>query len=181
MRRENYRLVLFLSAEGSNLHQIRFASGNIEKAVLTGIFAEHRLGLAGGIEEHVVLIEADGFIAGGAMLSNWDKTVFHLDVFGVHRAAHGIGLGSLLMEELLREPWKYCRRVYGEVGQDIPQGYPFVVTTVSRGYAREFYKKHGFEECGFDALPDYYHCQCSGCPEKESCISTPMIFCSNLK
>ena len=165
-----------------NSLRIRFAAGEEDK-VLTSIFKEYRLALAGQTEEHVVLTGADGLILGGAMLSQWDSadfdlenTVFHIEVFGIAGHVSAMGFGSLLLEGLLSRPWEYCRRVYGAPNQESAPVDSFVVTTVSRGYAREFYKSCGFQECQISALPEYYHDQCADCAARQSCDPAPMIY-----
>ena len=158
------------------MSEIRFADGAAERAVLYKILNLDQLSLAGDIDEHVVITGDDGSILGGAMLSRWEDDAFHMEVFGIRSETRGKGHGRMLLEKLVAEPWNYCRRVYGMPNQEKPQDGSFVLTTVSRGEARGFYKVCGFEECDVSALPEYYHHQCPDCPEKAECNPAYMIY-----
>lgn len=50
------------------------------------------------------------------------------------------------------------------------------MTTVPMNDTGLFYKKHGFEVCGFSQLSSQYVEQCDACSDRENCQPVPMIF-----
>lgn len=148
-------------------------AGTKDEESLAEILAGHQMGLVGEPEEHVVLRGADGSILGGAMLSCWDGMCYHLEVFGIRAGENGQGLGSTLITPMMENPRKFCRRFYGEEG--VEEDEVVHMTTVSRGSARPFYERHGFEPCTFEQLPELYLNQCSTCPDREACEPVPML------
>lgn len=135
---------------------------------LQDLFAGYGMGLAGDIDEHV-LVKADEKILAGAMLSQIDTDFFHLLVFAVKEEGRNKGIGSQLLQELLRNPEKYCRFL-----DDSSNG-SYKVSTVAKGDAKSFYKKNGFIACDFSELAEPYDEQCMECPDKAECNPVAMI------
>jgi len=171
---------------------VRFAHGH-EGRQIEALLLEQGLYLAGDTTDHVVLSYPDGHIVGAAMLSRWGDSEFHLEVIGTRISKTGKGLGSVLMEELVRDPWQYCRMSHApdctpDCAPDclpdcmpdcaptaIPEKTGSVITTVARGRAQSFYQRHGFEACTFDDLPPLYLNQCTECPDRDFCDPVAMI------
>ena len=135
------------------------------------LLEDNGLGLAGDIEDHVV-VRSEGVIYAAAKLHPTEKDSFHLEVIGVRDDQHGDGLGSLLLSELTSAPWTYCHPMA------IPVSGKYQVTCVAKGDAVHFYKKMGFVAYSFSGLASKYSEQCDNCPDQESCQPLPMIFTS---
>lgn len=148
--------------------EIKFASPT-QKEIIRQLFLDYDMDLAGEIEDHVILMQAETVLAGG-MLSQIDRKAFHLEVLGVRKDKKGTGAGGMLLSELLRNPWHYSR------SSAPPTQEPFQVTTVARGEAVRFYAKYGFRPCSFAELDWPYNEQCDSCLEREKCQPVPMIY-----
>ncbi|SMC37845.1 GNAT family N-acetyltransferase [Sporomusa malonica] len=152
-------------------YKIEFATNN-DLDELQSLFLEYGMGLAGDIEEHI-LLKRDNDLLAGALLTSISDSVFHLSVLAVSHEGRSQGLGTQFMQELLRHPQKYCcdpgELVHGT----------FQVTTVARGTAINFYKKNGFVPSSFSKLVSPYNMQCNTCEEKEECNPVPMVFYSH--
>lgn len=148
--------------------KLKFAS-QMQAKQLRNIFLDYDMDLAGEIEEHVILMQAEIVLAGG-MLSLTDRNTFHLKVLGVREDKKGTGAGGLLLSELLRNPWYYAHSSAPNPKE------PFQVTTVARGEAARFYARYGFRSCGFSELDWPYNEQCDSCLERERCQPVPMIY-----
>ena len=138
---------------------------------LRGILWEYGMDIAGEIEHHLIIKENDQVIA-GAKIIEVEPGNFHLEVIGVRPDKKGMGYGSILLGEIVRNPWK-CSKV---LLTSWDSGIPYIITTLSRGKAEGFYKKLGFEPCEFERLPKLNQHQCSDCPDIETCNPVPMIF-----
>ncbi|QDR81668.1 GNAT family N-acetyltransferase [Sporomusa termitida] len=149
--------------------EIVFATDNDEEE-LQELFTECGMGLAGDIEEHL-LIKRDHKIMAGAMLAQVDDHRFHLLVFAVRADARNQGTGRHLLQELLHRPGHYCRPEFGS-----HRARPYQVTTVAKGEAARFYEKNGFAACAFSALAAPYDRQCEACPEQAACRPVAMLF-----
>lgn len=140
---------------------------------LQSLLLEYGMGLAGDIEEHV-LLKRDSEIMAGALLTYVDSRSFHLTVLAVKNNGCHQGLGSQLLQKLLHQPQKYCYN-----SEDVTND-TFQVTTVARGAAIDFYKKNGFAGFNFSKLNAPYNMQCENCPEREECNPVPMVYCNPL-
>ena len=149
-------------------YQILFASENDEE-ILREILIDSDMDMAGDILEHVV-IKKENEIQGGGMLAQTGKDVFHLLVFAVAQNERSKGIGSQLLQELIKQPWKYCREGAGIADSD------YRVTTVAKGKSSNFYKKNGFIACDFSALAYPFNEQCDTCPDKIDCNPVAMLF-----
>ena len=149
-------------------YDINFARSD-EEAELRGIFLDSEMDLAGELEEHVVIKARDEVIGGGLMTRTGIDT-YHLTVFAVRESARGNGIGSTLIRELIRQPWKHSLNRTKAVGAC------FTVTTMAKGKSSGFYQKNGFAPCSPSELADPYRGQCSDCPERESCNPVPMRY-----
>ena len=149
-------------------YQIRFASDHDEER-LGEILKDSHMGMGGDIREHV-LITKNNEIQGGGMLAQTDKEVFHLLVFAVKQNERSQGLGSYLLQELIKQPWKYCLE-----GPEIADN-EYRVTTVAKGESANFYRKNGFIACDFSALSYPFNEQCDECPNRVDCNPVAMLF-----
>jgi N-acetylglutamate synthase-like GNAT family acetyltransferase len=149
-------------------YQIMFANSDAEEE-LRGIFLDSNMDIAGDIQEHVLIRKGDEIIGGG-MLAQTDSKVFHLLVFAVKESARKNGIGRVLIEELLRQPWNYCLDSSAVIKRD------HKVTTVAKGKSAEFYKKLGFISCHFSDLAQPFNEQCLECPELDDCHPVAMVF-----
>jgi len=147
-------------------YEIRFADST-DAEVLQGIFLESDMDLAGEIEEHIVISKGDSIIGGG-MLTQTDRDLFHLIVFAISEHERTHGLGRLLLERLLQQPWDFCQ------GGSMPEGSSYRVTTVAKGKSAGFYGKLGFVPCEFSELADPFAGQCDDCPEAADCHPVAM-------
>jgi len=151
-------------------YQISFACDHDEEK-LQKIFIDSDMDMAGDIQEHV-LIKKDNDIQGGGMLMETSKGVFHLLVFAMKQNSRSQGIGSQLLQELIKQPWKYCldggNAVKGE----------YRITTVAKGKSANFYRKNGFSVCEFSMLDDPFNEQCTECPEQLECNPAAMQFAS---
>jgi N-acetylglutamate synthase-like GNAT family acetyltransferase len=148
--------------------EIVFATKDDEEE-LQALLIDYGMGLAGDIQDHV-LIKADNQVLAGAMVSRVAKNTFHLLVFAVRSDGRKKGIGGQLLQKLLRWPGQYCRN-----GVDRPEG-AYSVTTIAKGESVEFYEKHGFLACEFSSLIYPYDRQCDACSEKEDCNPVAMMF-----
>lgn len=144
-----------------------------DEGELQNIFRASRMDIAGDIEEHV-LIKKGHEIRGGGMLVQLDQNEFHLLVFAVKQNERKKGMGSRLLQVLLKQPWTYCRECAGIAGN----GYR--VTTVARGESAEFYKKNGFVVCDFSKLAYPFCEQCAECPDTSNCNPLAMVYIGHL-
>lgn len=147
--------------------EIVFATGE-DEAELQALFTGYGMGLAGDIEEHV-LIKADNKVLAGAMLAQLDTNFFHLLVFAVNEAGRNTGIGSQLLQEMIKNPEQYCQNSFDSKDS------LYKVTTVAKGDAVRFYEKNGFVACDFSELAEPYDEQCLECPDKEDCKPVAMI------
>ncbi|QOX78075.1 GNAT family N-acetyltransferase [Trichlorobacter lovleyi] len=147
-------------------YEIRFAD-SADAEVLQGIFLESDMDLAGEIEEHIVISTGDRIIGGG-MLTQTDQDLFHLIVFAISEHERTHGLGRLLLDKLLQQPWDFCH------GGSMPGGGSYQVTTVAKGKSAGFYGKLGFVSCGFSDLAAPFAGQCDDCPEAADCHPVAM-------
>jgi len=149
-------------------YQILFASDHDEE-ILREILLNSDMDLAGDIQEHV-LIKKDNKIQGGGMLGQIDKDMFHLLVFAVKENERSQGIGSQLLQELMKQPWEYCQ----EEGNIADNAYK--ITTVAKGKSAKFYEKNGFIACDFSELTYPFNEQCDECPDRIECNPVAMLF-----
>jgi N-acetylglutamate synthase-like GNAT family acetyltransferase len=153
---------------GISLVKIQFATCR-DKKKLREICLAAGMDLAGETEEHLV-IKQDSILIGGAMLTQSDHDVFHLQLIAVDANCRGNGAGSRLLQEILGNPWNCCPDAVDGSGKG------YCVTTVARGGAADFYQKHGFEYCDFTELADPFRDQCVTCQERADCKPVAMRF-----
>jgi N-acetylglutamate synthase-like GNAT family acetyltransferase len=149
-------------------YEIVFAGVGAEDE-LRQILLDSDMDLAGNIEEHV-LIKRGNQIQGGGMLTRSDRDVFHLLVFAVKKGERNKGIGSQLLNELIKQPWRYSR----DREEMIDKGYS--VTTVAKGGSVAFYQKNGFKTCEFSKLAYPFNEQCDECPVMIECKPAAMMF-----
>lgn len=147
-------------------YEIRFAD-QTDEAILQGIFLESDMDLAGEIDEHIVISRGDTVIGGG-MLTQTDADSYHLIVFAISEDERTHGLGRLLLDRLLQQPWDFCR------DGSMPGGSSYRVTTVAKGKSAGFYGKLGFVLCEFSDLAAPFAGQCADCPEAADCHPAAM-------
>jgi len=152
---------------------IQFATC-LDKRKLREICLAAGMDLAGKIEEHLV-IKQDSILIGGAMLTQSDHDVFHLQLIAVDASCRSSGAGTHLLQQILRDPWNCCRDAVDGSGK----GYR--VTTVARGTAASFYRKHGFERCDFTEPANPFRNQCGTCPRRDDCNPVAMRFSQRSK
>lgn len=148
-------------------YEIRFA-GQTDEAALQGIFLESDMGLAGEIDEHIVISRGDTVIGGG-MLTQTDDDSYHLVVIAIREEERTTGLGRLLLDKLLQQPWVFCR------DGNRPNGERYQVTTVAKGKSAGFYRKLGFNSCDVTELASVFAGQCDDCPEAADCHPVAMV------
>lgn len=148
--------------------EIVFATGDAEEE-LESLFFEYGMGLAGNVEEHIIVKDGRQIIA-GALVAPIDNSLFHLSVLAVRNGGCNRGIGSHLLQEVIHHPEKYCS------GTAQLNDYAYRVTTVARGAAADFYKKNGFIPCTFSELGYPYSEQCKACPDENDCHPVPMMF-----
>jgi N-acetylglutamate synthase-like GNAT family acetyltransferase len=147
---------------------IQFATRR-DKKRLREICVAAGMDLAGRIEEHLV-IKQDSILIGGAMFTQSDHDVFHLQLIAVDASCRSSGAGSQLLQEMLRDPWSCCRDAVEGSGKG------YLVTTIARGTAASFYHKRGFEYCDFAELADPFRDQCGTCHERAGCNPVAMRY-----
>jgi len=125
--------------------------------------------LASAIEDHLVIYQ-DGQVCGGALLFQLDVDYFHLLTIAVEQNRHNLGLGSILLQQILRNPWAACRDAVGANGQ------AYRITTVARGSSHPFYLKNGLHNCSFSELSLPYAQQCQDCPDHSHCGGKAMSY-----
>lgn len=138
---------------------------------LDEILLEYGMGIPGEIDEQLIVKENERVVAGAKIIEYEDRHYF-LEVLGVKQDNLRQGIGRFLMTEIVQNPWKCCKNPLS--GFEPKESY--IITTVARGYAAEFYRNMGFESCDFLKLPELFRDQCSDCPDKEDCEPVPMIF-----
>lgn len=136
---------------------------------LDEILLEYGMGIPGEIEEQLIVKE-DGRVVAGAKIIECEDKEFYLEVLGVKQDYLGQGIGRTLMTEIVQNPWMYCKRT---ISEPQPQ---YVITTIARGYAADFYKKIGFEPCSSIYLPEPFQHQCNYCPDEDECGPVQMIY-----
>jgi GNAT superfamily N-acetyltransferase len=136
---------------------------------LQALLQDWGMDLAGEPEEHAV-IKVDGRIFAGGKITWLGENSFHLELLAVRREARGQGLGGMLLLELIKKPWAYCRSLLNGKFST------YRVTSIARGEAAGFYRQYGFRHCLFSDLAKAYQEQCDGCPEREACRPVPMIY-----
>jgi N-acetylglutamate synthase-like GNAT family acetyltransferase len=146
-------------------------AGAADREAIEQLLLEYDLGMAGDTGDYVVIRQAGEVCAAGKLLQ-MQSGCFHLEVLGVAGRLRKTGLGSLLLSELIRDPGQYCRSAAGR-----PDG-NYSITTIARGEAEGFYRKHGFKPCSCSMLAPPYDSQCDGCPDLEACAPVPMIYLS---
>jgi N-acetylglutamate synthase-like GNAT family acetyltransferase len=149
-------------------YQIEFARSDAELE-LRGILLDSDMDIAGDIREHVLIKQREE-IVGGGMLTQTGPDVFHLIVFAVKESARGNGIGSVLIQDLLWQPWAHCHNSTGELQES------YRVTTISKGKSAAFYRKNGFAACDFSEVAEPYRGQCAECPEKVDCQPVAMSY-----
>ena len=102
---------------------IDFAPENAEET-MRAILQSSDMDIASEVQDHVLIRKGD-VIFGVGMLAQTDQDIFHLVVLGVKQDERGGGTGSRLMQELLRNPWRYCRNAVGTFTEN------YRVTTLS--------------------------------------------------
>ncbi|MFA6808826.1 MAG: GNAT family N-acetyltransferase [Eubacteriales bacterium] len=147
--------------------EIRFAEPK-EEEELRKILQGYEMDLAGETEDHLI-IKDNGQIKAGGKIVEMKRNCFYLQVMGVAIDSKGEGYGGSLLAEMLKTPWKYSK----STGQEERTSYQ--ITTVARGKAVNFYKKHGFKPCDYSKIPSPYDVQCLDCPFVEECNPCPMI------
>lgn len=150
-------------------HRIVFADQYDEDG-LREILWEYDMDISGDIGDHVVIKDNDQIMA-GAKIGIYDHE-FYLEVFGVKSESRGQGLGGILLLEIIRHPWKYCKDLQSDQFSESH----FEITTVARGSASGFYQAYGFEPCSFSKIPELFRDQCDSCPTKDDCHPVPMIY-----
>lgn len=138
---------------------------------LDELLLEYGMGIPGEIQEQLIVKDNGRVVAGAKIIEPEDKH-FYLEVLGVKQDYLGQGIGRALMTEIVQNPWRYCRRTVSEYE---PKS-PYVITTVARGYAVDFYKKIGFEPCSAIYLPESFQHQCESCPDEDECKPVQMIY-----
>jgi N-acetylglutamate synthase-like GNAT family acetyltransferase len=150
------------------MQTVGFAAA-VQENELNRILSEHNMGLAGELEEHVVII-ADGKVLGGGLLWQLDVDLFHLLALGVDQECRNRGTGHRLLTEICSNPWKYCRDASDCSGSE------YRITTMARGTAVSFYQKCGFKICDPSELSAPFGDQCVECPDRIECSPEAMIF-----
>jgi len=150
--------------------KVIFAEKNNENE-LRKILLNYGMDISGGIEEHLVVIEGQE-ILGGLKLVEFSERNFFLEVIGVKSENIGQGIGGNLLGGIVKNPWKCCKNPVSVENMELD----FQITVVGRGGAEGFYKRYGFEACGFEEMPEPWREQCDDCPEKEECGPVPMIY-----
>jgi len=140
-----------------------------EKEQLRSLFAETDMGLAGEIEDHVLLKKGDRILAGGRLVQ-MDESLFHLMVFAVDKAKRGTGLGKKLIDKLCQFPWAYCREA------EKLKGLEYTITTIAKGTAVPFYQNCGYQMISFAELPEPFDLQCRECPDQKECKPMALAF-----
>ncbi|WP_168205835.1 GNAT family N-acetyltransferase [Geobacter sp. FeAm09] len=154
--------------EDTCVYDIVFATDE-DETELRGIFLDENMDIAGEMQEHVLIQEA-GEIIGGGMLTQTGEAEFHLLVFAVKGSARSHGAGSILLRELIGQPWRYSRN-----GTSAPIG-AYTVTTAAKGKSSGFYRKNGFVTCAFSDLAAPFDEQCRECPDRDNCNPVPMRY-----
>ncbi|GFN23487.1 GNAT family N-acetyltransferase [Thermanaeromonas sp. C210] len=166
-----------LVAKGiSGLMVIEFAKPE-ETAEVEELLAGAGMGLWGSTEEYVIVRESSRLL-GCAKLVRTAPDAFHLETLVVGPQGRGRGLGGRFIEELLKRPWAYCRSLASAAP---PVGDTYSITVVSRGGAAGFYRRYGFRDHTFKALPSPYREQCDGCEEFNICRPIPLRFTGRVR
>lgn len=155
--------------------EIMFAEEQ-DEIELDEILLDYDMGIPGETEEMLIL-KKDGQTFGGAKIVEIESNTFFLVVLGVKQEQHSQGIGRLLLNEIIQNPWKCCKYPLSK----FQLNKSYTITTMARGSAVGFYKKMGFENCDFSLLPQEYSEQCNYCPDKGECDPAPMIFTGGIK
>ncbi|WP_425805675.1 GNAT family N-acetyltransferase [Desulfitobacterium sp. Sab5] len=155
--------------------EIMFAKEQ-DEIELNEILWDYDMGIPGQAEEMLIL-KKEGQTLGGAKIVEVEDNSFFLEVLGVKQERHSQGIGRLLLNEILQNPWKCCKYPLSKF--KIKKLY--TITTMARGSAVGFYKKLGFKNCDSQMLPQVYREQCDFCPDKGECDPAPMIFTGGIK
>lgn len=149
-------------------YQIDFATAAEEQS-LRDIFLANDMPVVGDIEDHVIIRDKSG-IYGGGFLYQLDVDLFHLLTIVVQGHGRRRGVGSELLQAMLKNPWRFCRDARGERVSN------YRVTTVSRGTSRGFYQKNGLIDCVFEELTEPFDQQCQECPDHAACCPKAMVY-----
>ena len=147
---------------------IEFATSQAEDE-LQELFTAYGMSMAGDVDEHIV-VKQDNKIVAGAMVAQLDNSLYHILLFAVRMDVRSQGVGSRLMQAMLRNPGRYCQ----PPGESSDPSYQ--VTTVARGTAVPFYEQNGFIACNFSELAYPFDTQCTGCSDKNRCKPVAMMF-----
>ncbi|PLX99904.1 MAG: hypothetical protein C0622_09775 [Desulfuromonas sp.] len=147
---------------------IEFATQQ-DETPLREIFLAADMDLIGDIEDHVV-IHVGGELCGGGLVYQMDVELFHLLTLAVDRSLRSRGTGSRLLQQILKDPWAYCRDAVA--GKEKA----YRVTTVARGSSHDFYLKNGMSDCRFNDLAPPFVDQCRQCPDVAHCYSAALEF-----
>ena len=149
-------------------YQVRLANSADEKALQT-ILQASDMDLVSDIEDHVVISDEQG-VCGGGLIFQMDENYFHLLTIAVRQKERSRGIGSVLMKQILSQPWTCCKDAIFNPEER------YRVTTVARGKSREFYLKNGFSQCAFSDLVPPFVDQCDTCPDSADCNGVAMTF-----
>ncbi|MGI9952692.1 GNAT family N-acetyltransferase [Moorellaceae bacterium AZ2] len=164
------------TVDKSGLVVIEFARPE-EAAEIEELLVGAGMGIWGLAEEYVVLREASRPL-GCAKLVWTAPDAFHLETLVMGPDGRGRGLGGKFIKELLRRPWAYCR---GPRSPAPPVEDTYSVTVVARGGVAGFYRRYGFRDYTFEALPSPYREQCDGCEDFVSCNPVPLRFAGRVR
>ena len=154
-------------------YQVRLASRDDEQQ-LQAILAASGMDLVSTIDDHVVITDDRG-VCGGGLIFQMDEGTYHLLTIAVRQDNRSRGIGSILLNEILRTPWNCCRDAIFHPEQ------PYRVTTVARGSSRHFYLKNGMTYCRFSDLVPPFIDQCDTCPDVADCNSAAMTFAGRIQ
>ncbi len=148
------------------IRKVSFADPHHQEE-LQELLWNYDMDLFGEITEHLIIEQNDEIIAGARVIAEANNKFF-LVAMAVKDAKQRKGYGSAIMEYMLSDPWRSsCME---------SESRDFQITTLARGKSIGFYRKHGFEPCDYEDVPEFFSEQCKICPEHESCQPLPMIF-----
>ena len=149
-------------------YQVRLAN-HADEDRLQAILQASDMDLVSDIEDHVVITDKQG-VCGGGLIFQMDENYFHLLTIAVRQEERCQGLGSILLQQIMKQPWTCCKDAIFTPDK------PFQVTTVARGKSRRFYEKNGFSRCEFSDLVPPFIDQCDNCPDVADCNGVAMTF-----
>ncbi len=149
-------------------YQVRLANIDDVKP-LQMILQSSDMDLVSDIEDHVVITDEQG-VCGGGLIFQMDENYFHLLTIAVCQEERSRGIGSVLLQQILKQPWTCCKDAIFNPGE------PYRVTTVARGKSRPFYEKNGLTLCEFGDLVAPFIDQCDTCPDVADCNGVAMTF-----